>query len=56
MNSADIAAVLRQDMADVQDLEIRKTPGFFVNGKPLIKFGAGELKDLVAKEVLANYY
>lgn len=56
MNSAEIAATLRQDMADVQDLEVRKTPGFFVNGKPLIKFGADELKDLVAKEIIANYY
>lgn len=56
MNSAEIAARIQQDMADVEDLEVRKTPGFFVNGKPLIKFGAGELKDMVAKEILAHYY
>ena len=56
MHGAEIATRLQQDMADVQDLEVRKTPGFFVNGKPLMKFGADELTALVAKEILANYF
>jgi protein-disulfide isomerase len=56
MNSAEIAARLQQDMADVQQLQVTKTPGFFVNGKPLIKFGAKELKNLVSQEILNNYY
>ena len=29
---------------------------FFVNGKPLVKFGVQEFKNLVAQAVLDNYY
>ena len=31
--------MLRQDVADMQALQVTKTPGFFVNGEPLREFG-----------------
>ncbi|MBZ0114555.1 MAG: DsbA family protein [Thermoanaerobaculia bacterium] len=46
-----IAALIVQDMADVEALGVRKTPGFFVNGKPLQTFGYQQLKALVEEEI-----
>jgi protein-disulfide isomerase len=54
MESLKIDNILRQDMADAQTLGVRKTPTFFVNGKPLPSFGLQELQTLVASEVAAN--
>ena len=53
--SPEIAQLLAQDMADVQALMVRKTPSFFVNGKPLKNFGLDELKTLVADEIKVQY-
>lgn len=50
----DIVAVLDQDAADVATVGVRKTPTFFVNGKPLTDFGAQQLFDLVESEVEAT--
>jgi len=47
----DITAILNQDMADVKKADVRKTPTFFVNGKPLSSFGAEQLYALVRDEV-----
>lgn len=57
MDMADprITAVIEQDLADAQALGVRKTPGFFVNGKPLEPFGEKPLADLIAAEVRAQY-
>lgn len=55
MNDPSILEILRQDIADVQTLGVRKTPSFFVNGKPLPSFGLSQLKSLVAEEIAANY-
>jgi len=49
-----INAVLHQDMADVRAMDVRQTPTFVVNGKPLPSFGAQELYDLVESEVRAT--
>jgi protein-disulfide isomerase len=49
-----IVATLNQDAADIATLGVRKTPTFFVNGKPLREFGAQQLFDLVKSEVEAN--
>ena len=46
---------LDQDMADAKALEVTRTPGFFVNGKPLIDFGYEQLKALVEQEVKLAY-
>ena len=47
----DITAILNQDMADVKNVGVQKTPTFFVNGKPLPSFGAEQLYKLVREEV-----
>ena len=46
-----ITSLIQQDLADAASLEVSKTPSFFVNGKPLVRFGAEELKALVKDEV-----
>jgi protein-disulfide isomerase len=45
--------VLQQDMADVKANNVRQTPTFFVNGKPLASFGVRQLNELVQNEVSA---
>jgi len=53
MMTPEITAVLEQDISDAQAVGARKTPTFFVNGKPLPSFGAQQLYDLVVSEVQA---
>ena len=55
MQSAEIARRIKQDMLDAKQLKVSKTPGFFVNGKPLVHFGYQQLQQLVKSEVVANY-
>lgn len=55
VDNAEIARRLAQDMADVRTMRVNKTPTFFVNGKPLPRFGYKELQQLVRSEVEANY-
>jgi protein-disulfide isomerase len=54
MQGIDIGNILLQDVADAKTLGVRKTPAFFVNGKPLTRFGLPQLQALVASEVAAN--
>lgn len=55
LQSAEIAKRIKQDLLDAKQLKVSKTPGFFVNGKPLVHFGYEQLKQLVESEVAANY-
>ena len=55
MNDPAIAKMIEQDLADAKTLNVRKTPGFFVNGKPLQTFGSKQLLELVQSELRANY-
>ena len=55
MNDPAIAQLIEQDMADARSLRVTKTPGFFVNGKPLVVFGYDQLQLLVEAELRANY-
>ena len=55
MRSPEVAAVVRQDLADAIVLGIRKTPTFLVNGRPLARFGRAQLETLVADTVDAVY-
>jgi len=55
MNDPAIAKIIEQDLADAKTLNVRKTPGFFVNGKPLQTFGHQQLQNLILSEVRANY-
>ena len=50
-----ILKIVQQDIADARTLGVRKTPEFFVNGKPLPSFGLTQLQALVAAEIEANY-
>jgi len=55
MNDPAIAKLIDQDLADAKTLNVRKTPGFFANGKPLQTFGYQQLQQLVQSELNANY-
>ena len=55
MQSPDIAWRINLDTLDAKQLNVRKTPGFFVNGKPLVHFGYEQLQQLVESEIAANY-
>jgi protein-disulfide isomerase len=55
MNDPAIAKLIDQDLADAKTLNVRKTPGFFANGKPLQTFGYQQLQQLVQSELRANY-
>ena len=50
----DVVAVLNQEAADIRAIGVSKTPTFFVNGKPLTKFGPQPLFDLVSSEMKAQ--
>ncbi|MBX3532549.1 MAG: thioredoxin domain-containing protein [Rhizobiaceae bacterium] len=52
--TAEVDAVLAQDVADVKAVGIDGTPTFFVNGKPLPSFGMQQLTDFVKREVEAS--
>lgn len=48
-------AIVKQDLADADALGVRKTPEFFVNGKPLPSFGLQQLHALVQQEIAIQY-
>ena len=55
MNAPAIAELIAQDMADAETLGVRKTPGYFVNGRPLQNFGYRQLQELVQSELNKQY-
>ena len=55
VNLPTVQAAVNQDIADALSLKVTKTPGFFVNGRPLQDFGYEQLKALVAEEVQRAY-
>ena len=55
MSDPAIQKMIDQDLADAKTLNVRKTPGFFANGKPLQNFGYQQLLHLVQSELRANY-
>ena len=55
MNDPEIEKIIKQDMADAKTLNVSKTPGFFVNGRPLPSFGYKQLQELVESEIISNY-
>ena len=55
VNLPAIKAIMAQDMADAAVLKVTKTPGFFVNGRPLENFGHESLKAMVDEEVRKSY-
>jgi protein-disulfide isomerase len=55
MNAADIAARIEKDTADARALNVTKTPEYFVNGRPMPRFGLEELQGLVTEELRSAY-
>jgi len=55
MNDPEIVNLIKQDLTDAKTLNVKKTPSFFVNGKPLQRFGRRQLKELVESEIRAQY-
>lgn len=55
VNDPAIAAVVARDLADMARLGVSKTPSFFVNDRPLARFGRAELEDLVEAALDAAY-
>ena len=55
MHAPAIAKIIEQDMADVKALNVQKTPGYFVNGKPLVTFGYKQLHQLIQAELNVQY-
>jgi protein-disulfide isomerase len=55
MHDPAIAKIIEQDMADVKALNVQKTPGYFVNGKPLQTFGYRQLQQLIQTELNLQY-
>jgi protein-disulfide isomerase len=55
MHDPAIAKIIEQDMADVKALNVQKTPGYFVNGKPLQTFGYRQLQQLIQNELRLQY-
>jgi len=51
VKSPETQNVVMQDIEDMKKLGIRKTPSFYVNGKPLQQFGLQNLKDLIQSEM-----
>lgn len=55
MSSQELAQIIRQDLEDAAKLGVDKTPEFFVNGRPMPRFGYEELKGLVDRALRDAY-
>ena len=55
MQSPEVINTVKQDVSDGRRIGANKTPTFFVNGKPLIRFGYDQLRSLVETEVRNAY-
>lgn len=54
MQSPKVTAAIKQDVADKAALDVRGTPTFFVNGKPLTQLSPQKLYEAVRAEVEAS--
>ncbi len=54
-NDPATVQAVNQDIADLRAVDVKATPEFFVNGKPLPTWGYPQLVDLVNAELAANY-
>ena len=54
MAAPGIAGIIEQDLLDAQTLKVTKTPEYFVNGKPLPRFGIEPLKQLIDEALAAS--
>jgi protein-disulfide isomerase len=50
-NDPKLDELIKQELSDAKILGVKKTPGYFVNGKPLQKFGHKQLIKLIESEL-----
>lgn len=55
MQSPAVLKNVEQDRQDAAALKVTKTPEYFVNGRPLPRFGLDQLEQLVAEELRRAY-
>ncbi len=55
LNSAGVSETVQRDVQDGQTLNVRATPEFFVNGRPMTSFGYEQLRQLVEEAVAEAY-
>lgn len=55
MKDPKIQDIIAQDNADLRELNVRGTPTFFVNGKPLVNFGMQYLEEAIKTEIKKYY-
>ena len=55
MRSLVVSQNVQQDMEDARQLGVDRTPGFFVNGRPLVEFGQRQLLALVDEALEREY-
>ena len=55
LRGSELDQMIRQDLKDAMTLNVSQTPEFFVNGRPLPKFGYDELKALVEQALRESY-
>ncbi len=51
INARKFDEKISRDRKDGQDLGVRKTPSFFVNGRELARFGEADLRSLIEEEM-----
>jgi protein-disulfide isomerase len=51
MNTVEVMQRIEQDKKDSIFLQVSATPEYFVNGRPLLKFGQQQLADLIREEL-----
>ena len=51
MHNPEIEAMIEKEIKDGQELGVRATPSFFVNGKPLETFGIEPLRELIRQNL-----
>ena len=55
MNRMDVLVRMERDQEDAKTLQVRATPGYYVNGRPLPSFGREQLATLVREELAKAY-
>jgi protein-disulfide isomerase len=55
MNRMDVLVRMERDQEDAKTVQVRATPGYYVNGRPLQNFGREQLAALVREELAKAY-
>ena len=55
MKRMDVLVRMERDQKDAVFLQVRQTPGYYVNGRPLTNFGREQLAALVREELAKAY-